>query len=108
MPDRLGNALTFAKRLSATYGEWRDAKPDPPQAKVCPICRREARLVSDHDHATGYNRDWICAHCNSGLGFFRDDPRVMLRAARYIKQHRALNETLTIEKHMKPSMAVEA
>jgi hypothetical protein len=74
----------------------------------CVICHRTAKLVSDHDHATGYNRDGICGHCNTGLGMFRDDPEVMRRAARYVERHTKLNDELTIEKHVKPSMLATA
>jgi uncharacterized protein (DUF2237 family) len=70
----------------------------------CVICHKVKRLVCDHDHETGYNRDGLCGTCNSGLGFFHDDPAWLRRAARYIERHRALNKELTIEKHEKPSM----
>lgn len=106
-PDRLANALAFASRLSATYGELQTAKPITLLAKACPICRKTAkRLVSDHDHETGYNREAICGLCNSGLGMFKDDPRAMVRAARYVLKHRKLNQELTIGKHEKPSELV--
>lgn len=73
----------------------------------CVICLRVSKLVSDHDHETGYNRDGICGRCNTGLGMFLDSPRLMRRAARYIERHRKLNEELTIGKHVKPSMSVQ-
>lgn len=73
--------------------------------QLCPICRRHVpKLVNDHDHATGYQREYICGACNSGLGFFRDDAKVMRRAAKYIERHIQLNEELTIHRHLKPSM----
>jgi hypothetical protein len=70
----------------------------------CPICHQVKKLVCDHDHETGYNREGLCGTCNTGLGMFKDDPAVMRRAARYIERHRTLNREMTIEKHEKPSM----
>jgi Recombination endonuclease VII len=49
---------------------------------TCAICRRDARLVWDHDHATGAFRGWLCDHCNTGLGHFKEDS-VLLRMAAY-------------------------
>lgn len=55
---------------------------------LCPICQREGRAAADHDHATGEQRETICRTCNVGLGMFKDDPRSMRRAARYVERHR--------------------
>lgn len=50
---------------------------------------RLRRLVIDHDHETGMVRDLLCSRCNSALGLFRDDPRVLIAAAQYVTKHRA-------------------
>jgi hypothetical protein len=65
------------------------------QNGLCAICRvaldrtaygkRSVHL--DHDHATGVNRQLLCALCNAGLGAFRDDPVLMRAAADYIEAH---------------------
>lgn len=107
MPDRLVDAMTFASRLSVTYGDWRSPKPDRPKAKgLCPICGRTKKLVNDHDHAIGYNRDWICGTCNSGLGMFLDDPGILEAARLYLERHRQLHEREQIVRHQKPSEAL--
>ena len=43
----------------------------------------------DHCHATGKVRGLLCHPCNAGLGFYRDDPRLMREAAAYIERSRA-------------------
>ena len=55
---------------------------------LCPICGQRFNPkdpVLDHDHQTGLPRAFLCIACNSGLGFFRDSPEIMRRAARYVK-----------------------
>jgi hypothetical protein len=61
------------------------------EARGCAICgttTRPSRGWSiDHDHVTGKARDVLCGLCNSGIGHFRDDPDLLLRAAKYVKHH---------------------
>lgn len=58
----------------------------------CAICRdRPERLASmhlDHDHETGQLRGLLCLSCNQGLGKFRDDPALLLRAIVYLRERR--------------------
>jgi len=54
------------------------------QGYRCPICRRKKLLVVDHDHESGVVRGLLCQSCNSGLGFFKDNPVWLKRAARYL------------------------
>lgn len=63
----------------------------------CAICERaiseagKAKGMSnlsahvDHDHSTGELRALLCHECNLALGLFHDDPRVLEKAARYVK-----------------------
>lgn len=41
----------------------------------------------DHCHSTGRIRAILCRSCNLALGFFKDDPGRMERAAEYIREH---------------------
>jgi hypothetical protein len=53
----------------------------------CAICKEVPRkLVGDHCHSSGKFRGLICAHCNSGLGFFKDSPDRMNAAIEYLRQ----------------------
>lgn len=50
--------------------------------------RPTARLTIDHDHTTGAVRRLLCNGCNRGLGYLKDDPDLMERAAAYVRSYR--------------------
>lgn len=56
----------------------------------CAICGREngggrhGQLHIDHCHETGAVRGILCSECNTGLGKFRDDPKLLEAAMRYL------------------------
>jgi len=60
---------------------------------ICPICKKgsipniTANLVKDHDHLTGNAREWICDSCNTGLGRFKDDIKLLKRAIKYLEKY---------------------
>lgn len=62
---------------------------DPTKARnVCDICGNAdptRALAVDHDHSTLRLRGFLCGRCNSGLGFFRDHPENLRRAALYLE-----------------------
>jgi hypothetical protein len=57
------------------------------QGGACSICFKEGPLHVDHDHFTGKVRDLLCSGCNSGLGYFKENPYTLLNAIQYIKEH---------------------
>lgn len=76
-PDRVKK-----HKIKSAFGlepEAYDAMP-----KVCVICGSTQSLCVDHSHRTGRVRGILCAPCNRGLGQFRDDPTLILRAADYL------------------------
>lgn len=40
----------------------------------------------DHCHKTNKIRGLLCQHCNTGIGFFRDNIEIMKNAINYLKQ----------------------
>lgn len=59
------------------------------QRGLCAICRRACDVVGtlsiDHDHETGRVRGLLCKRCNSGLGFFRENPDLLIWAGAYLR-----------------------
>ena len=56
---------------------------------TCEICGREESLSVDHDHTTGQTRGNLCRPCNTALGSFNDDPKLLCAAAKYIERWRS-------------------
>ena len=56
------------------------------QENRCAICgaRLSGKICVDHDHTTKKVRGLLCHKCNTGLGFFEDDPIRLLRAIWYL------------------------
>lgn len=84
-----------AARFLAMYGITQEqlAEMVAAQGGVCKICGdpppEGKPLVVDHDHETGAIRGALCGNCNSGLGYFRDDPERLRAAIRYLEEFAA-------------------
>lgn len=78
---------------SADRKIWNRSKPKGVDFE-CPICSKvtiagvTAKVVLNHDHATGQVLGWICDSCNTGLGRFKDDERLLRRAIEYLREHK--------------------
>lgn len=56
------------------------------QGGTCAICKDpERKLVIDHCHTTDLVRGLLCSQCNSALGLFKDDPKLLQAATDYLK-----------------------
>ncbi len=60
------------------------------QKHRCAICgtppkKGERALAVDHCHKSGYVRGLLYIKCNLGIGSFRDDPALCVKAAEYIQ-----------------------
>lgn len=59
------------------------------QKGKCAICYQRPKsrnLCVDHCHTSGKIRGLLCANCNHGLGNFKDNPKILRRAANYLKK----------------------
>ncbi len=64
------------------------------QKGLCLICNQTTQgrgakrntLAVDHNHATGKIRGLLCIHCNSGLGYFRDNKDLLQQAIIYLDE----------------------
>lgn len=54
----------------------------------CEICGSIDCLAVDHDHDTGSVRGRLCHFCNRALGFFKDSPELVQKAAEYLKERK--------------------
>lgn len=55
------------------------------EASSCAICGKETKLHIDHCHRTNFVRGMLCFRCNTALGKFCDDPKLLERAADYLR-----------------------
>lgn len=53
----------------------------------CAICNKKysKTLLVDHDHKTGRVRGLLCRKCNTGLGQFCDNPKLLWQACLYME-----------------------
>lgn len=65
------------------------------QEGVCAICREPEtiawngttrQLSLDHDHEHGTVRGLLCSRCNTAIGLLRDEPALLIAAAKYLKR----------------------
>jgi hypothetical protein len=84
--------------LRARYGIDAKEKNDmlAKQNNLCAICykpfKNKKQTHVDHCHTTNKLRGILCHHCNTGLGKFNDDPKMLQRAIYYIEYHAKQNQ----------------
>ncbi len=60
------------------------------QEGKCFICKgnnKRKRLFVDHNHNTGKIRSLLCAACNAGIGYFKEDTSLLNKAISYLEMH---------------------
>jgi hypothetical protein len=80
---------TFVKR---TYGigHERVKQMFVEQNGKCAVCengfRNRKDMHIDHDHSTNQIRQLLCQNCNMGIGSFKENASILLRASEYISR----------------------
>lgn len=82
----------YKRFIEKTYEfSWSDyEKMFDEQRGCCAICgskissSRTSRLFVDHNHETGKVRGLLCSSCNHGLGLFKDSPKLLQNAIKYL------------------------
>ena len=54
---------------------------------ICGVKESGRRHAIDHDHKTGEVRGLLCSGCNTSLGFMKDSPELLRKAAKYLEDH---------------------
>lgn len=57
------------------------------QGGHCAICSVTENVFVDHNHKNGTLRGLLCSHCNSMIGFARENIEVLAKAIKYIREH---------------------
>lgn len=91
MPDDVKKQRAYDQRIreyKRIYG-----LPDDVATKLannregsCSICKETKFLAVDHCHTTGIFRGLLCQHCNSVLGYAKDNVNILENAISYLKE----------------------
>lgn len=71
---RLKRRLNLKERVVSECGRY------------CGICGNTKLLYLDHCHKTGKIRGILCRSCNIGIGMFRENSEIILKAIDYISR----------------------
>ena len=74
------------KKYNLSYEDW--VRQWTGQDGECAICGQpfdqHSDAYVDHNHKTGEVRGLLCNRCNLGIGFLNDDPKITVRATKYL------------------------
>lgn len=93
-PDKV-KSIELKRTYGITLDEYKAMSES--QGHKCAICDNtetavdakgaERFMAVDHCHKTGKIRALLCAACNKSLGGFKDDPKLLRKAAEYIEAY---------------------
>lgn len=55
---------------------------------ICLIPFANGKFHVDHDHLTNRVRSFLCGHCNSAIGYSKENTDTLLRMIQYIEKHK--------------------
>ncbi len=85
--------VSSAIQAKKNYGISRENFKTLMAAKCCEICKKEFTINNnkdkhiDHCHTSKKIRGILCFNCNTALGKFRDDSKLLLEAIKYLKNN---------------------
>lgn len=82
---RMARNRTYKYKYGITLEEYENLFIS--QDGRCAICKEEQpdmNLAVDHNHETDEIRGLLCDRCNRGIGFMRDNPDLLIKAASYL------------------------
>lgn len=82
----------FANKYEMDFGTVQEFVQ---QHDHCLICDSEDDLVIDHCHDTNALRGVLCRKCNTGIGMFSHDPRLLRKAADWLGLTMGIDVTAT-------------
>jgi hypothetical protein len=89
--DKTDKAYTRETHVKRKYGMTIEQYNEMFEAQngLCAICgykfgQKNGDCYVDHCHSTKIVRGLLCQQCNSAIGHAKDDPGVLLKAARYV------------------------
>ena len=82
---------SYRSKYGITLDDYNEMFAD--QKGCCAICgihqsELKKRLYVDHCHTSEGVRQLLCQHCNSLLGFAKDDVEILSNAINYINKHK--------------------
>lgn len=79
---------TLKKNYNITLADYeRILEKQNGRCKICGKKPGKKMLAVDHCHKTLKARGLLCSNCNVGLGQFKDDLSLLLKAAAYLEEH---------------------
>lgn len=92
-PDKM-RAIDLKKNYDLPIEEYIEMLLD--QKGVCAVCeqpetsidhrtKKVRNLAVDHNHVTGKVRGLLCSHCNRGMGFLREDIKILRNLIKYLE-----------------------
>ena len=81
------DAYNKGKGKYFTYLQIKENEAGRKRPNQCEICGASNNIYFAHDHKTGKFRGWICLHCNTIIGFSRDNSEILIKIAKYLKDN---------------------
>lgn len=95
MREWLAKNPDYKKIYSSTYFRTKQLEQmaGRPKPATCEVCGEgNYKICYDHDHKTGKFRGWLCMHCNSTLGYAKDNPEVLQKLIDYLEFNKMFHQ----------------